>query len=120
LRDLPGALEAYEAAIKLRPDLPHAYGNVARLYYLAGKYTDAIARLDTALELQPDTPALYYDLYQCYRALGDISKSENYYKTAITIDPRYAEIYGESRGFVTLPQELMMTTPRPEEGKNDN
>ncbi|MCX7022694.1 MAG: tetratricopeptide repeat protein [bacterium] len=120
MRDLPGAVEAYEAAIKLRPDLPHAYGNVARLYYLAGRYSDAVARLETALKLQPDTPAIYYDLYQCHRELGDIAKSEEYYKTAITIDPRYAEIYGESREFVTLPQELMMTTPHPEEGKDEN
>jgi tetratricopeptide (TPR) repeat protein len=120
LQDMPGAVEAYEEAIELRPDLPHAYTNVARLYYLAGRYPDAVLRLEVALELLPDTPAIYYDLYQCHRALGDIDRSEEYYKTAITIDPRYAEIYGEARDFVTLPREFLVTGPRPEEGADEN
>ncbi len=120
LREMPGAVNAYEKAIALRPDLPHAYTNVARLYYLAGRYSDAVDRLDTAKELLPDTPAIYYDLYQCHRALGDISKSEEYYEIAITIDPRYAEIYGETRDFITLPQEFLVTDPRPEEDADEN
>ncbi len=120
LRDMPGAIEAYEKAIAIRGDLPHAYTNVARLYYLAGRYSDAVNRLEIAAELLPNTPAIYYDLYQCHRALGDILKSEEYYMTAITIDPRYAEIYGEARDFIPLPQEFLVTDPRPEEDADED
>jgi len=102
LRDMPRAVEAYEAAMAINPEAPPAYHNLARMYYIAGRYEEAVEKLERLDELRPDNPPTLYNLYRCHKALGNTDEAEAYYKRATTIDPRYTEIPLESREFIPM------------------
>lgn len=57
LRDLPGALEAYQIAVKLR-NYGEVYNNIGNCYYLLGRFSDAKTNWQKAVDLKlPDPQA---------------------------------------------------------------
>jgi rhomboid protease GluP len=50
------AVEAYLAALRLRPDLPEAHWNLALAYVALERYADAITEFETFIALNPASP----------------------------------------------------------------
>jgi tetratricopeptide (TPR) repeat protein len=52
--DYQQSIENARAALKLRPDYPEAYNNIAAAYEAMHKWDEAIAAAQTAVRLKPD------------------------------------------------------------------
>jgi tetratricopeptide (TPR) repeat protein len=85
------ALEAYEKAIKLRPDYSLAWNNKGYSLHDLKRYKEALAAYEKALELDPDDPiawnnkgAALNDLERYEEALEALEKS-------IELNPEYAK-----------------------------
>ena len=52
--DLPRATVEYEKVLRARPEIPEMHSNLGFVYYLQGRYADAVARFDDALTRKPD------------------------------------------------------------------
>ncbi|MBU6258988.1 MAG: sulfotransferase [Burkholderiales bacterium] len=86
------AAACYEQLLRLRPDLPNSWFNLARLQRALGRYDAALASYRQALERGIDGPEEVHlnrgviyaeDLHQDGAALAEI-------EAALAIDPRYA------------------------------
>jgi len=58
--DGDGALEAYEAAVKLKPNMPEALGNIAAVMVDRGKFIDALTLMNNAVALSPEPGELRF------------------------------------------------------------
>jgi tetratricopeptide (TPR) repeat protein len=84
------AVHAFEQVVKLRPDYPDAYTNVALANFQWQKYDQARASLEKALSLSKDNPrALYY--------LALVARNEGDLDGAIADLKKVAAAYPESR-----------------------
>jgi len=70
------ALEAYEAALKLRPDDPDALRTAARLYLRHELNSQAVPLLQRLVQVKPHDVAAEIDLGTAYAATGQFQKAE--------------------------------------------
>ncbi len=59
-KDFPAAQEALQAAIRLRPDVPDPYVDLANVMYLQSRYPETLAVLDRVARLGPETPWFHW------------------------------------------------------------
>ena len=52
--DLPLATAEYEKVLRATPEIPEMHSNLGVVYYLQGRYADALERFDDALTRKPD------------------------------------------------------------------
>jgi TolB-like protein/Flp pilus assembly protein TadD len=85
-RNFTAALEQLETIMTLDPLSAVTYIHIARLFYLTGRYDDAIAYLDDALELEPGSyevlalkGAVYMELGNYEAAMRDFQHSLHEY-----------------------------------------
>lgn len=84
-----GAVEQeLERAIRLKPDMPELYYQLARYYYTMSKFEDAIAASQKALELAPDYASVYDNLGLSYAGLSDATRATDNFCKAIEINAR--------------------------------
>jgi tetratricopeptide (TPR) repeat protein len=81
------ALNDYEKAIKLRPDYPGPYHNIASVLSQAGRYDDAIAYYLQALQAQPVFEQAEINLANTYVLAGRPNEGIPHYQRAIQEDP---------------------------------
>jgi tetratricopeptide (TPR) repeat protein len=82
--DLQVALDDFNAAVDLNPELADAYLNRGTLYYLAGYQDRAIADYEKALALGFERPWLaWYNIGVSYEEKGDAAKAKQAYNKAI-------------------------------------
>jgi tetratricopeptide (TPR) repeat protein len=91
--DLPGALQDFEEALKLQPDLVEALVNSANILDDFGKTAEAIERYGLALAQSKSDPNIYYNRGLAYGRLQQYPKAISDYNKAIAIDPAYAPPY---------------------------
>lgn len=64
--DLIGAIDAYEAALRLQPDRGDARSNLGAAFVRLGRFDDAIAQYQKALQSAPQDPAIQFNLALAY------------------------------------------------------
>ena len=55
-----------------------AWNNLGSIYWLAGRYREAIAAYDKTLEIDPEDLSAHYNLMRVYRALGDRERAASH------------------------------------------
>ncbi len=82
---------SYLQAIMLAQDYKDAWLNLAQIYYLTGKYSEA---LELYLNLEKQTPndsRIYYSVGVVYQELKELPNSETYLRKAVKISPEKSE-----------------------------
>ncbi|WP_343833711.1 tetratricopeptide repeat protein [Thalassospira tepidiphila] len=80
LRDAVGA---FKRAIRLCPDAPALYCNIANTYRQLDELEDARENYERALELAPDVAEIHANYAACQYAMGDIDGAETSCLTAL-------------------------------------
>jgi len=101
-QELDQALEDYNQAIQLNPDLAKAYSNRGAVYGKQGKLEKALEDFNQAIQLNPD-------LAEAYRNRGIIYKKQGNQEKAIQDLEKAASLYqqqGKTRKYQELQQLL--------------
>jgi tetratricopeptide (TPR) repeat protein len=97
------AIEDFNEAIRLKPDLDTAYNNRGVAYINLGQYQRAIEDFNEAIHLKPDNVEAYNGRGAAYVNLDQYQRAIEDYNQAIHLKPDYANAYG-SRGLTYLLQ----------------
>ena len=87
------ALEAYEHALDLDPDLSEAHVNLGRLLHLAGERGRAEPHYREAVRLDPDDPTPHFNLGVLLEELRRPDEAVHAYRQAILRDPDFADAH---------------------------
>ncbi len=90
--ELEEAIAAFDAAIKVAPDLPAAYLNRGLLYDRQGKSAAAIADLNLAVRLSPKSARAYYNRSILLRKYGEAKRARADELQAVKLDVRYNDM----------------------------
>ena len=77
------AQEYYEEAIQLDSSNPHAYNNLATLYFAMGDYESALEAAQDAISRDENLPQPLSIAAVCAKLLGDDTEYQNYYRRAV-------------------------------------
>jgi Flp pilus assembly protein TadD len=89
------AKDAYQAAIRLKPDYAEAYCNMGLCLRLLGQIDDSIAAYDRALELQPDEQTTLTNLIAAMRTKGDANAAETHLRKLAELRPNDVLVHSE-------------------------
>jgi len=70
-----------------------AHNNLGALYYVTGRFDDAIREYKTTIKLKPDYAEAYNNLGFAYKKKGMMQMAMEEYKRAIAVKPDYAAAY---------------------------
>ena len=87
------AIEDYNEAIRLKPDLAGTYNNRGVVYNKLGQYQLAIEDYNKAIRLKPDYAKTYNNRGFVYNKLGQYQQAIEDYDEAIRLKPDYAGAY---------------------------
>jgi tetratricopeptide (TPR) repeat protein len=87
--DLEGAVERFERAVEMDPELAPAYSVLASIYLNLGQYEKSIANAERHLELAPNDPRSYGILYLDHRILGDQDKADEAFAAMKAANPGF-------------------------------
>ena len=93
LGNLKSAIEAYDAAIRLKPNFADAYAKRGSAKYKLGNYKGSIVDHNIAIRLGLDYAAAYVNSGIAKRYLRNYKGAITDYDAAIRLDPKYAEAY---------------------------
>jgi len=85
------AIELFEAALELEPDMMEAHVNLGVLYGQRGDKTNQIRHLEEAVRLDPDVPCMRYNLGSAYYDARMYSKATTEFKKAIERDASHRD-----------------------------
>ena len=109
LWDMEAALERFDAALALAPDLIPVYASRAELYRLAGHYDEAAADIDRALSLNPELVMAWREKAWLHREEGAWDEALVAVNKLIELQPDdgaayvlRAQIYAEGLGKLHL------------------
>jgi tetratricopeptide (TPR) repeat protein len=91
------AIQNYDKAIELNPNLAIAYNNRGNAYEDKGEYDRAIQDYDKAIELNPNLAIVYNCRGNVYVDKGKYDQAIQDYNKAIELDPENAEFYTNNR-----------------------
>ncbi|MGH9397881.1 MAG: tetratricopeptide repeat protein [Terriglobia bacterium] len=91
--DIDGAIQEYQKAIGLDPQLVQAHINLIQLYARASKYEKAEQEYQAAVSLDPNRADCYYNYGVLMFGLNRFSEAEQAFRRAIAINPYYAEAH---------------------------
>jgi len=83
------AVEFYENAIKLAPQLAPLYVDAGRSYYWLSNYEQAGDKFKKAIKLSPFDPEAYNWLGWTYYTTGDFTQAIDALEQSISVDPLY-------------------------------
>ena len=90
----PGtALESFDEAIRLDPNLADAYTNRGSTYNALGQYQRAVQDLDEAIKLNPEIALAYINRGNSYGNLDQYQRAIEDYSEAVRLAPRFALAY---------------------------
>ena len=95
------ALNAYDKALRLNPDLVEAYHNRGMIKIVLGQWEAALADYDAAIARNPDYAQAYYSRGMVKEVLGQREAALVEYDAAIARNPDYAQAY-YNRGVVKM------------------
>ena len=97
------AIAEYEAALRIRPDFPHAHYGLGVTYEEQGDVRGAIEQYRAALVANPDFANAHFNLANLLGQSGDFEGAELHYRRAIALDPANE---GAKRGLALVQQLL--------------
>jgi len=106
-KNLRGAIEKFEEAVKLNPSFALAHYFLGNTFATIGNFKKAETHLRRTIRLKPDYAVAYNDLGNMLVAQGSLEDALAQYMTAIEIKPDYFEahinlgIYWDNRGDFT-------------------
>ena len=92
-KNYPSALEEYNQAVELNPNLSAAYTNRGVIFYNLGEIEKSLADYNHAVELNPNDSATYVNLSSIYFDAGNIDQALNSLNEAIALDSQNAVAY---------------------------
>lgn len=92
-RDTERAIDAYERALRLRPDSTETWINLGRLYAETGHTEQASACFGEALAVDPADATAIYNLGVVSQDAGRDLEAAEFYERALQIDPELAEAH---------------------------
>ena len=93
------AIELWEKAIELDPDLAMAYNNLGVAYKNQGNLTKAIESYEKAIELDPDLAMAYVNLGVAYYNNSDVNTALIYYKKAARLGHKGVQDWLRENGY---------------------
>ena len=81
------AIQCYDEAIRINPDLAMAWNNKGVAYHLQGNHSEAIRFLDEAIRINPDFGMAWNNKGNAYANLGNFTEAIHCYDLAIGLDP---------------------------------
>jgi tetratricopeptide (TPR) repeat protein len=81
------ALQEYQTAVRLDPNLVQAHNNLANLLMNAGKLTQALDEYNEALRLKPTAPLIHENLGTVLVKLGRFDEALRHYEEANRLTP---------------------------------
>lgn len=88
------AREAYDTALKLKPDLWEAHFNLGKSLADLGDFGGAIAAYNRCIALNATLAEVYVNLGNVYKFKGDGDNAIAAYERALALDPRMSQAYG--------------------------
>jgi len=85
------ALESFDRAISLKPDLAEAHTNRGTVLSGMDRFEDALACHDAAIRLRPDFPEAHNNRGNVLRELDRATEAVASYDTSLSLKPDYAE-----------------------------
>jgi tetratricopeptide (TPR) repeat protein len=82
------ALEDYNRAIKIKPEVAAGYLGRANTLNIMGRYEEAIEDYDTTLEINPKLANAYINRASAYSHLGEFEKAIADYEKGLELDPK--------------------------------
>jgi len=104
------AVEAYRAALRLRPVFFEASANLGNLLERNHRHPEAVEAYEAALRAKPGVPLVLNGLGLCLLALGDLPRAAECFARAVTADPNLATAHnnlGIVLGRLKRPQEAV-------------
>lgn len=87
------AIDAYEKALALEPELADAHVNIGRLLHMSGERGRAEPHYREAVKQDPDDPTPHFNLGVLLEELGRKDEAVLAYKQAILRDPDFADAH---------------------------
>ncbi len=87
------AVLEYLWSLRLDPNLPDAYKNLAVAYCKQEKFEQAIMRLRQAITLEPKDASCYSQLGSVYDQMGNYEQAISQYQKALRINPNSADAH---------------------------
>ncbi len=84
---LDAGLELIQAALEAEPDNPAFIDTLGWIYYMQGRYQQALTALKKAANILRDDPAVWEHLGDTYLKLGDRPAAVEHWKKALEISP---------------------------------
>ncbi len=84
------ALEAFQGAIRIKPDLAPAHYNLGNVYAKSDMYAEAIESYKQAIRIEPDLAEAHTNLGVVYGIKGMSQEAIESYREAIRIKPDFA------------------------------
>jgi tetratricopeptide (TPR) repeat protein len=89
-----GAMEAYERALAIHPNMPHILIAVGRIQRVLGDFDAALLSFQRAADVAPDSPVANDQLGWTYFNLGEHEQAETYLKRAADLSPESGQVFG--------------------------
>jgi tetratricopeptide (TPR) repeat protein len=102
------ATDAFEKAIKIKPDYHEAYYNKGTVYIKLKEYQKAIVAFKKAIKIKPDFYEAYTNMGGAYSKLKKYREAIKAYEKAIKIKPGYEAHYSMGLAYIKL-FELQLT-----------
>lgn len=87
------AIEAYQKALELYPQLCGAHVNIGTIYFNARKWREAQKHYENAIQSDPQYALAHFNLANLHEELGRSSLAITHYKKALEIHPSYADAH---------------------------
>ncbi|GEM_PF-2618188 len=105
-RDAEAGINAYQNAVKLKPDYWKAYFNLGLTYSYREQYYDAASVYRKVTEIKPDYPDAYYNLGRALSILKKWDEMIVAYEKAIALRPTYYEaMYNLACYYAVIPND---------------
>jgi tetratricopeptide (TPR) repeat protein len=89
----PEALEYFDKAVHLMPNLKFAYDVLGSVYFPRGDYTRAAGYFQQAVRVNPQDVVARFFLGTCWMKLGKPAQAAGEFRTAREVDPDYFQAY---------------------------
>ncbi len=94
-KDWTGAIEAFQAAVVLRPAFPEAWNELGYAFRNQGRYPESLNAYDEALRLRPDFPEALEYLGEAYAKMGRLDDARRVLQRLRQLDTAKAEELAE-------------------------
>ncbi len=92
-RNYPHAKEAFEQALKLRPNRPTTLNGLGTVLYAQGQITQAMEKWKEALAADPKFGSALYNIGNAYEGQKNYKDAEASYLKAVSVMPNMADAY---------------------------